>query len=146
MVDPRTAESLIARAERLVPRVLVPLWRALAGVRMALPAPLLARYPELNEACWRRGGLPVRIGGWCLGRATVSGITLGRTIWLAPGARLAPELLLHELRHVHQFAADRAFPLRYVWRSLRHGYLRNPYEADARRFAATRIDGVPPSV
>ena len=88
----------------------------------------------------------MRIGGWCLGRATVSGITLGRTVWLAPGVSLAPELLLHELRHVHQFAADRAFPLRYVWRSLRHGYLRNPYEADARQFAASRVDGVPPSV
>mgnify|MGYP006951331466 CR=1 FL=1 len=122
------------------------LWRGLVGARLTLPAPLLARYPELAGARWRRGGLFVRIGGWCLGRATVSGITLGRTVWLAPHAPLAPELLLHELRHVHQFAADRAFPLRYVWRSLRHGYLRNPYEADARQFAARRVDAVPPSV
>ena len=136
----------MTRLDRLVPRPLSVLWRALAGAPMALPAPLLSSYPELSEAWWRRGGLAVRVGGWCLGRATVSGITLGRTVWLAPGARLAPELLLHELRHVHQFAADRAFPLRYVWRSLRHGYLRNPYEADARRFAASRVDGVPPSV
>jgi hypothetical protein len=121
-------------------------WRALAGTPATLPASLLDRYPELAEARWRRGGLPLRIGGWCLGRATVAGITLGRTVWLAPGVSFAPELLLHELRHVHQFAADRAFPLRYVWRSLRHGYLRNPYEADARLFAASRVDGVPPSV
>jgi hypothetical protein len=113
---------------------------------MRLPASLLERYPDLAHARWRRGGLPVRIGGWFLGRATVSGITLGRTVWIAPGVSLAPELLLHELRHVHQFAEDRAFPLRYVWRSLRHGYLRNPYEADARQFAASRVDGVPPSV
>ena len=146
MVDPGTSKSLITRLDRLVPRPLSGLWRGLAGAPMALPAPLLARYPELAEARWRRGGLAVRVGGWFLGRATVSGITLGRTIWLAPGALLAPELLLHELRHVHQFAADRAFPLRYVWWSLRHGYLRNPYEADARRFAASRVDGVPPSV
>ena len=146
MVDPGTSESMIARVERLVPRPLVALWRALAGAPTALPAPLIECYPELSGAHWRRGGLPVRIGGWCLGRATVSGITLGRTIWLAPGAALAPELLLHELRHVHQFAADRAFPLRYVWWSFRHGYLRNPYETDARLFAATRVDGVPPSV
>ena len=122
------------------------LWRGLVGARMALPDALLERYPELAVARWRRGGLFVRIGGWCLGRATVSGITLGRTVWLAPHAPLAPELLLHELRHVHQFAADRAFPLRYVWRSLRHGYLRNPYEADARQFAASRVDDVPSSV
>jgi hypothetical protein len=129
-----------------MPRPLAAAWRALLGAPMALPAALIARYPELADARWRRGGLPVRVGGWCLGRATVSGITLGRTIWLAPGASLEPELLLHELRHVHQFASDRAFPLRYVWRSLRHGYLRNPYEADARQFAASRVGGVPPSV
>lgn len=126
-------------------RVTHPLLSALIGAPMVLPAPLLESYPELGEAHWRRGGLPPRIGGWCLGRSTVSGITLGRTIWLAPHAPLAPELLLHELRHVHQFAADRAFPLRYVWRSLRHGYARNPYETDARTYAASRIAGLPPT-
>ena len=146
MVDPGASQSLSQRSLGPVGRAATALWRALVGARMALPAPLLSRYPELADARWRRGGLPVRIGGWCLGRATVSGITLGRTVWLAPHAPLEPELLLHELRHVHQFAADRAFPLRYVWRSLRHGYLRNPYEADARQFAASRVDDVPPSV
>jgi len=124
--------------------------RALAGALLGratrLPDSLLRDYPELGEARWRRGGLPPRIGGWCLGRRSVAAITLGRTIFLAPGAPLAPELLLHELRHVHQFAADRAFPLRYVWGSLRHGYARNPYETDACRFAASRVSGVPPSV
>ncbi|HEV7990797.1 MAG TPA: hypothetical protein VGP25_03185 [Gemmatimonadaceae bacterium] len=119
---------------------------ALVGRPMSIPATVLACYPELAEARWRRGGLPVRVGGWCLGRATVSGITLGRTIWLAPRAPLAPELLLHELRHVHQFAADRAFPLRYVWRSLRRGYARNEYEADANAYAASRAGGSSPTV
>ena len=123
---------------------MIGLRRLLFGERMALPPALLRRYPELGQARWRRGGLPVRIGGWFLGRATVAGITLGRTVWLAHGAALEPELLLHELRHVHQFAEDRAFPLRYVWRSLRHGYQRNPYEADARQFAARRVDDGPP--
>jgi len=118
----------------------------LVGRRMTLPPELLARYPELVDARWRRGGLPVRVGGWCLGRATVAGITLGRTIWLAPKAPLSPELLLHELRHVHQFASDRTFPLRYVWWSLRHGYAQNPYETDARQFAASRVTGPPPTV
>ena len=146
MVDPRPGDALSTRDADPHGGAAWVLWRGLIGTRMTLPAPLLARYPELADARWRRGGLFVRIGGWCLGRATVSGITLGRTVWLAPGVPLEPELLLHELRHVHQFAADRAFPLRYVWRSLRHGYLRNPYEADARQFAANRVDGVPPSV
>ena len=146
MVDPGTDDALSGRHRGRVARALSVPWRGLVGVRMSLPTALLERYPELARARWRRGGLFVRIGGWCLGRATVAGITLGRTVWLAPRARLEPELLLHELRHVHQFAADRAFPLRYVWRSMRHGYLRNPYEADARRFAAHRVDDVPPSV
>jgi hypothetical protein len=131
--------SPFARAHRA-------LLSALIGAPMVLPAELRARYPELDEASWRRGGLPVRIGGWCLGRSTVSGITLGRTIWLAPGVPFAPELLLHELRHVHQFASDRTFPLKYVWGSLRHGYTRNPYESDARAFAASRVGGFPPTV
>jgi hypothetical protein len=119
---------------------------ALVGRATTLPPSLLDDYPERREARWRRGGLPPRIGGWCLGRSSVAAITLGRTIFLAPGAALAPELLLHELRHVHQFAADPAFPLRYVWGSLRHGYARNPYETDACRFAASRVSGVPPTV
>ena len=146
MGDPRPTEPVTMRRAGPIVRAASALWRGLAGASMRLPASLLERYPDLAHARWRRGGLPVRIGGWFLGRATVSGITLGRTVWIAPGVSLAPELLLHELRHVHQFAADRAFPLRYVWRSLRHGYLRNPYEADARQFAASRVDGVPPSV
>ena len=146
MVDPRAGDAVSAGGDVRRTSAATALWRGLAGARMCLPALLLERYPELTAARWRRGGLFVRIGGWCLGRATVSGITLGRTVWLAPHAPLEPELLLHELRHVHQFAADRAFPLRYVWRSLRHGYLRNPYEADARQFAASRVDDVPPSV
>jgi len=116
----------------------------LFGTPFSLPSDLLARYPELSAAKYRRGGLPLRIGGWLLGRSTVSGITLWRTIWLAPSVRLDPELLLHELRHVHQFEADRAFPLRYLWRSIRHGYTRNPYEADARAYAARRLAGAPP--
>jgi hypothetical protein len=125
-----------------LPRALV-VW--LVGRPFALRPELLARYPDLGRAHWRRGGLAPRVGGWCLGRATVSAVTLWRTIWLAEGASLDPELLLHELRHVHQFEADRAFPLRYLWGTLRHGYTQNPYEADARAFAARRLAGAPPT-
>ena len=120
--------------------------RWLIGRSFSLPATLLASYPELREARWRRGGLALRIGGWCLGRRTVSGITLWRTIWLADEASLTPELLLHELRHVHQFQGDRAFPLRYLWRSVRHGYTDNPYESDARNYAAQRVAGASSTV
>jgi hypothetical protein len=75
----------------------------------------------------------------------VAGITFGRTVWLAEGVPPVPELLLHELRHVHQFESDRSFPLRYVWRSVRHGYTANPYETDARSYAADRVADLPPT-
>src|SRR6185437_1059598 len=106
-----------------------------------LPEHLLARYPELRRARWRRGGLPVRIGGWCLGQRTVSAITLWHTIWMAPDLEPPLELLLHELRHVDQFEASATFPMRYLWESLRHGYVRNRFEVDARRYAAERMVG-----
>jgi len=119
--------------------------RWLIGEAFSLPESLKDRFPELADAHWRRGGIALRIGGWCIGRATVSGITMWRTIFLAPDAPLEPELLLHELRHVHQFEADPFFPLRYLWRSVRHGYIDNPYEADARAYAARRLSGAHPS-
>ena len=117
--------------------------RWLLGSPFDLPPSLLARYPELGEARWRRGGLPPRIGGWCLGRHSVAAITLWRTIWLGRDAPLAPELLLHELRHVHQFEADPLFPLRYLWRSVTQGYTGNPYETDARAYATRRLGAHP---
>jgi len=112
---------------------------ALIGERTTVPDALLASYPELARARWRRGGLPVRVGGWCLGQRSVSAITLWRTIWLAPDVRESGELLLHELRHVQQFEASAAFPILYLWESLRRGYVRNRFEVDARAYAATRV-------
>lgn len=88
---------------------------------------------------WRRGGIPVYVAGWPIGRRHVAAITLWRTVFLAPGVRLDPELLLHELRHVHQFQASQAFPFLYLWESLRRGYHDNRFEADARAYAARRI-------
>jgi len=113
--------------------------RPVVGEAIVLPHALLARWPELGAARWRRGGLPPRIGGWCLGTSTVSAITLYRTIWLSPRARLDPELLLHELRHVQQFASSATFPLQYAWESVRRGYHRNRFEADAIAYAARRV-------
>ncbi len=82
----------VARLANLVAAAL----RPLIGRSTSLPSELVAKYPELDAVRWRRGGLPVRVGGWCLGQRTVSAITLWRTIWLAPGAPLSVELLLHE--------------------------------------------------
>jgi hypothetical protein len=115
---------------------------ALIGQPMALPPDLLRRYPELGLASYRRGGLPVRIGGWALGVSSAAAITLRRTIFLAPTTPVTAELLLHELRHVHQFLENWTFPVRYLWQSIRYGYTRNAYEVDARRFSASRLGTV----
>ena len=113
--------------------------RPLVGRPIELPPALLRRFPELAGARWRRGGLPVRLGGWALGQRSVAAITLWRTIFVAPGVPLDAELLLHEVRHVHQFAAGVAFPLQYIWESLRRGYHHNRFEADARAYARSRL-------
>lgn len=113
--------------------------KTIAGVREEHVPALLALFPELARVRLRRGGLLPRIGGWCLGQATVAGITIGRTVWLGTHATPSAELLLHELRHVHQFESVRAFPLRYVWETLRRGYHHNRFEVDARQYAAERM-------
>lgn len=121
--------------------------RALAeliGRPFQLPAALVARWPDLAHARWRAGGLPPRVGGWMLGTRSVAGITLWRTIFLAPDTTLDPALLLHELRHVQQFHGSPAFPLLYLWESVTRGYHRNRFEADARQYAEARLRGVEP--
>jgi hypothetical protein len=112
---------------------------ALIGEAARLPSEIAREHPELARVHYRRGGLPPRIGGWCLGCACVPAITLWRTVWLAPATEWHPEVLFHELRHVQQFSASAVFPLRYVWQSFRHGYRANAYEVDARTFAAERV-------
>ncbi|HEY9429287.1 MAG TPA: hypothetical protein VIR34_19150 [Gemmatimonadaceae bacterium] len=111
----------------------------LIGSATELPEGLAARHPELERIRLRRGGLPVRVGGWALGQRTVAAITLWRTVYVAPGVALEAELLLHELRHVHQFEASVTFPFRYLWESVRRGYHANRYEADARTYAAAQM-------
>lgn len=113
--------------------------QALIGRAERLPSALVRVYPELERVRMRRGGLPPRIGGWALGRGTVAAITLRQWVFVAPKVAVSAELLLHELRHVEQFETSRLFPLRYLWATVRHGYLHNPYEADARDYAARRL-------
>ena len=115
------------------------LLQALVGRAVDLPPQLADTYPELREARYRVGGLPLRVGGWSLGSSTVCGITLWRTIWLEPNVRWDAELLLHEIRHVQQFQASASFPLQYVWESLRRGYHANRFEVDARRYASAQL-------
>ncbi|HJR42284.1 MAG TPA: hypothetical protein VJ812_09310 [Gemmatimonadaceae bacterium] len=109
------------------------------GREQALPEWLLRQHPELADMRLRRGGLPLCVGGWALGRSSVAAITLWRTVFVANRVSLDAALLLHELRHVHQFQTSATFPLQYLWESVRHGYHRNRFEADARDFAASRL-------
>jgi hypothetical protein len=109
--------------------------RETAGHSFALPDDVTAVFPELASVAWRRGGLPLRIGGWLLGRRSVAGITLGATVFLSPGQPPSLALLLHELGHVRQFRRDKTFPMRYLWESVRRGYGRNRFELEADQFA-----------
>jgi len=113
--------------------------RALIGERIDVPEDVIRRFPDLAEATYRRGGLPVRLGGWALGTSTAAAITLWRTVFVAPATVLDAELLLHELRHVRQFLEYKALPVSYLWQSIRYGYTRNAYEIDARRYSASRL-------
>lgn len=113
--------------------------RRLLGSPMVLSPDVLARFPELHGARFRAGGLPVRVGGWLLGRSRVDAVTLWRTVFVAREIEPSPELLLHELRHVQQFCGSRTFPFRYIWETIRRGYSGNLFERDARSFAASRV-------
>lgn len=115
--------------------------RFLLGRPESLPDAFLRRHPELLRARYRRGGLPPRIAGWLLGQGSVAAITLWSTVWIGERTVLDDELLLHELRHVAHFGASRAFPILYVWESLRRGYWNNRFEVDARAYAAQRVRG-----
>jgi hypothetical protein len=112
---------------------------ALIGVRTELPREFVEQYPELAAVRWRRGGVFVRAGGWALLQPTAAAITLWRTVFLAPSTPWDAALLLHELRHVHHFTASRAFPLLYLWESVRRGYANNRFETDANEFARRRL-------
>lgn len=106
------------------------------------PDPHDRRLPEgaiVRRARW----LPV-LGGRLAGmREPAAAVTIGRTIVLHPGAEMSERLLRHELEHVRQWrGAPFAFPARYIWAHIRHGYAANPYEVAARRAeSAERRDG-----
>ena len=138
------AGRVVRRLAATTGRALAALTRPLLGRPIGLPDELLRHYPELAEARWRVGGLPPRVGGWFLGARTVAGITLWRTVYLAPGAAPSPALLLHEIGHVRQFGRSRSFPLRYCLESLRKGYGRNSYEIEAEAFARRVLAERPP--
>ncbi|MBC7790064.1 MAG: DUF4157 domain-containing protein [Anaerolineae bacterium] len=116
---------------------------AVVGDAMDLPSHILTDFPDLAAASYRRGGLPVRVGGWALGQRTACAITLWNTVFLAPDTHATAELLLHELQHVYQFQASRAFPFLYLWESLRRGYSHNRFEVDANAFAEARLSSLP---
>lgn len=86
----------------------------------------------------RRGRWIPALGG-LLGRMSgpAAAVTLRRTIVVHPSVRLTPRLLAHEMAHVRQWAADPWFPMRYTAESLRHGYLQNRYEREAREAEAS---------
>ena len=115
----------------------------LVGDPLLVPPSLDGAIPPTARIRLRRGGLPPRMAGWCLGQRGVAAVTLWHTVWVGARTTLSAELLLHEFCHVQQFEADRAFPLRYVWECLVRGYAQNRFEIEARHFARVnaRADG-----
>ena len=86
---------------------------------------------------FREGKLVPFLGGVFgrMGRPAAA-VTLRRTIVVSPEVRLTRSLLVHELTHVRQWREDVLFPIRYTLATLRHGYVDNPYEVEARHAAA----------
>jgi hypothetical protein len=115
--------------------------RSLGGSPFEPPRELLERFPELSSVHWRRGGLPLRVGGAFLGMPTVAAITLWNVVFVATETVISAELLLHELGHVRQFASSWSFPLRYLWEGARRGYAGSRYEREAQAFAVDRLRG-----
>jgi hypothetical protein len=111
---------------------------------VAPPPPHVAAGALPPGVTFRKGRLVPAIGG-VLARmkGPVTAVTLGRTIVVLPGRELSPDLLVHELTHVRQWGEDRLFPLKYALQSLRHGYLQNRYEVEARAEAERAFPRTP---
>lgn len=57
-----------------------------------------------------------------------------RVIYVLPGWENVQWLIRHEAKHLEQIERDGRllFSIKYLWWTIRHGYLNNPYEAEAR--------------
>lgn len=62
-----------------------------------------------------------------------------RVIYVLPGFENNESLLRHERKHLEQIERDGRvlFSIKYLYWLIRHGYLNNPYEVEARRAADT---------
>lgn len=109
-------------------RVVTAAARLVAGDRVLPQAPL----PPGIEI--RRSRLVPRIGGRLSGMGRpAAAVTLGRVILLHPSAPPAERLIRHEIAHVRQWERrPLTFPIRYIAAHILHGYMRNPYEVEAR--------------
>ena len=78
-----------------------------------------------------------RLAAWKLNSGKLA-IVIGRTIHLHNTERLEflkdRKWLLHELKHIEQFRRHGLLPfiLLYLLESIRHGYVNNKYEIEAR--------------
>jgi hypothetical protein len=131
----RNVFDRVAGVTRPIMAALRALLRETIGTPFALPQDVISAFPELASVSWRRGGFPLRVGGWLLGRGSVAGITFGGTVFLSAAHPPSVRLLLHELGHVRQYRRDKTFAIRYLWESVCRGYSRNRFEVEADQFA-----------
>jgi len=106
--------------------------------RRLQPPPVFLAGTRSSEVVFRSSRLVPWIGG-LLSRmgSSAAAVTLRRTVVVHPDVLITPGLIAHELAHVRQWEEDPLFPIRYATATLRFGYLNNPYEVEARRFAAS---------
>jgi len=124
------------------------LWNRLLDVVLGpvVPAPESVPADAVPPGVTFRAGQLVPAIGGVLGRmgGPAAAVTLGRTIVVHPRVELSPGLLVHELTHVRQWREDPLlFPLKYTLQSIRHGYLQNRYEVEARAEAERAFPRIP---
>ena len=102
--------------------------RWLLGTPIALPA-RSSRVSRARRRALAARGLALRVGGWCLGRRRSRASPSGAPSGWRPTCHSTPELLLHELRHVHQFEATRSSRSATSGAACDTAIHGNPYEA-----------------
>jgi Zn-dependent protease with chaperone function len=118
------------------------MWLIDRVVRATAPRKLIDVRPGAVARVWVPQRAALRVGRWpqILGSATNRGVSLARTVVIAPHAaeRLTDTELEGVIRHelIHMLQWERHGAIRFLWRywrmHRRHGYRGNPFEIEAR--------------
>ena len=83
---------------------------------------------------WVPCGIELRRGGlFVLLHPDAAAVSTEKTIILAPNAKLTPEIVCHELKHMEQKRTILHFWIKYWLEHSENGYEKNKYEIEARQ-------------